>query len=90
MTGTMDLESARAAASHLGSGNESETEIVSSELRDRLGPLQLSHVQAYIAASRFLSWKSGPSTAQRKLLRRHMRYLAHHKPTRKIPAKNFR
>jgi hypothetical protein len=74
----------------LGPGTMSEDEVVSEGLKARLGPMQLAHLQSFFAAARFLSWDASPASAQRKLLRRHLRYLAHHKPKRRIDSNKFR
>jgi hypothetical protein len=86
MGGDYDLTQSNA----LGAGLASSDELLSEGLKQRLGPMQLRLVQDFIAAARFLSWNEQPNPAQRKLLRRHMRYLGHHKPVRRFDTNPFR
>jgi hypothetical protein len=83
---TLDMSTSRTA---LGVGNVEE-EVVSDGLKARLGPMQLAHLQDSFAAARVLSWNESPAPAQRTLLRRHLRYLAHNKPKRRIDSNKFR
>jgi hypothetical protein len=79
-----------AAVGGLGAGPVAGAELVSEGLKRRLGPMQLAHVQDFFTAARFLSWNRQSSPSQRRLLRRHMQYLAHHKPKRAMDSNSFR
>ena len=70
--------------------NVDEAELVSEKLRARIGPMQLSDLQDSIAAGRCFSWNLHASRAHQRILRRHMRYLAYHKPEHSVDVNQFR
>jgi hypothetical protein len=77
----------------VATGDTSEmdpTEVMSGELKHKLGPMQLNVLADYIQYGRFLSWDRQPAQQQKELLMNHLQYLAHNKPESQIDPARFK
>jgi hypothetical protein len=67
----------------------SPSELVSEDLKHKLGPMQLNVLADYIQYGRFLSWQRQPEKQQVDLLSNHLQYLARNKPQSQIDPARF-